>query len=68
MIAINAASSAGDNPTGKEIKRVLDGSEVFQGVSGTIQFNNVGDPIKTAYISTLSKGNQTLLYTIKPKL
>lgn len=68
VIAINAASSAGDNPTGKEIKRVLDGSEVFQGVSGTIQFNNVGDPIKTAYISTLSKGNQTLLYTIKPKL
>ena len=68
IIAINAVAEAGDDPTGEQIKTVLDGQKTFEGVSGDIRFNSVGDPIKTAYISTLSGGDEILLYTIEPSL
>lgn len=68
IIAINAVAEAGDDPTGEEIKKVLDGRKTFEGVSGDIRFNGVGDPIKTAYISTMKGGTETLLYTIEPSL
>ena len=68
LIAINAVSEAGESPSGSEITAVLDGHHTFEGVSGDIRFNDVGDPIKTAYISTRSGGEDKLLYTIEPSL
>ena len=68
IIAINAVAEAGDDPTGEEIKKILDGQKTFEGVSGDIRFNSVGDPIKTAYISTVSAGEEQLIYTIEPSL
>ena len=68
IIAINAVAEAGDDPTGEEIKKILDGQKTFEGVSGDIRFNSVGDPIKTAYISTVSDGEEQLIYTIEPSL
>ncbi|MBQ0079663.1 MAG: ABC transporter substrate-binding protein [Eubacterium sp.] len=68
LIAINAVSEAGQDPTGEDIKKVLDGRQTFQGISGDINFNHVGDPIKTAYISTLKDNVETLVYTVEPAL
>ncbi len=68
LIAINAVANAGDNPSGQDIKALLDGKWTYNGVSGDIKFNHVGDPIKTAYISTLNNNVESLVYTVEPAL
>ncbi len=68
LIAINAVANAGNDPSGEDIKAVLDGTWTYNGVSGDIKFNHNGDPIKTAYISTLDNNVETLVYTVEPAL
>ena len=67
VIAINAIDKAEDDATSKQVRKVLAGQNEFQGASGTITFNNMGDPIKTAFISTWEDGKIVSLYDIDPK-
>ena len=66
VIALNAIDNADDDATGEDIKDVLKGQNKFQGASGMITFNTMGDPIKTAYISTWKNGKTVSLYTMDP--
>lgn len=66
LVAINAAAQAGDNMDGESIKKALDGDITFEGATGNIRFNDVGDPVKTVYVSTVSKDGHVLKYTINP--
>lgn len=66
VIALDAIDKADDNATTKEIKDILKGQNKFQGASGIITFNAMGDPIKTAYISTWRNGEKVSLYTMDP--
>lgn len=66
IIALNAISEAGDKADGKDIQKVLAGSNKFSGASGDITFNNNGDPIRTAYISTWKDNKIQSLNTVKP--
>ena len=68
VIALDAIDKADDDATPEEVREVLAGQNKFQGASGLITFNNMGDPIKTAYISTWSDGKVVSLYTIDPTL
>ena len=70
MIALDAIEKA----TGNQ-KQVADGTAVrdlllsdgyiYEGASGTIQFNRYGDPKKTAYISTWDGDKVKAIYTIE---
>ncbi len=66
VIALNAIDKADDNASGKEIREVLAGQNAFQGASGNITFSAMGDPIKTAYISTWKDGKVVTLHTMDP--
>ena len=66
LVAIKAAAEAGDNLDGENIRKVLDGDITIEGASGNIRFNDVGDPIKTVYITTVSDNGNSLIYTINP--
>ena len=68
VIALDAIDKADDDATGEEVKDVLKGQNKFQGASGMITFNSMGDPIKTAYISTWKNGKVISLYTMEPLL
>lgn len=68
IVALDAIGKAGDDVSGEKVKEVLSGQNAFQGASGEIKFNNMGDPIKTAYISTWENGEILSIYTIKPTL
>ena len=66
VIALNAIDKADDNAKGKEIREVLATQSLFEGASGDIRFNSMGDPIKTAYISTWNNGEVVSIYTLDP--
>ena len=68
MIAGNAIDEVNGNIDGESIRQVLAGQNTFKGASGDITFNNVGDPIKTAYISTWRGKSIVSLYTMMPDL
>lgn len=76
MIALDAIEKATETSStgsskiaGGEAIRDLLLSEgyTFEGASGSIQFNKVGDPKKTAYISTWDKDSISAIYTIEAK-
>ena len=66
LIAINAVNDAGDNPSGKDIRKVLAGATEFQGASGSITFNTEGDPLRSAQISTWDGRKIVSTYTVEP--
>lgn len=66
FVAIDAISKAGDNATSEDVSKILDDpSYIYQGATGSIIFNEYGDPIKTAYISTWQNGKMATVYTIE---
>lgn len=67
LIALDAIDKAGDKANSQDIRTVLAGSNEFKGASGNITFNNTGDPIRTAYISTWEDDGMVSIYTVKPK-
>ena len=67
MVAVDAIGKAGADATSEEINKVLQEPRYeFTGVSGTINFDSVGDPIKTSYICTWRKGVIDNVCTIEP--
>ena len=68
VIAINAIDKASDDATSEEVREVLAGQAKFEGASGLITFNGMGDPIKSAYISVWQNGSIETISTINPTL
>lgn len=68
VVAIKAIDKVDGDITGENVKQVLSGQYAFKGATGEIKFNNVGDPIKTAYISTWQNGKMETIYTVEPTL
>lgn len=68
VIALDAIDKADNEASAEEIREVLAGQNKFQGASGLITFNEMGDPIKPAYISTWSNGSIETISTINPVL
>lgn len=66
VIALDAIDKADDDATCEAIKDVLKGQNKFKGASGEITFNSMGDPIKTAYISTWKGSRVVSVYTMEP--
>lgn len=68
VVAIKAIDKVDGDITGENVKQVLSGQYAFKGATGEIKFNNVGDPIKTAYISTWQNGKMETICTVEPTL
>ena len=66
LIAINAINDAGNNPSGKDIRKVRASAKEFQGASGNITFNTEGDPLRSAQISTWEGKKIVSTYTVEP--
>ena len=66
LIAINAINDAGNNPSGKDIRKVLASAKEYQGASGNITFNTEGDPLRSAQISTWEGKKIVSTYTVEP--
>ena len=66
LIAINAINDAGNDPSGKDIRKVLASAKEYQGASGNITFNTEGDPLRSAQISTWEGKKIVSTYTVEP--
>ncbi len=67
MILLDAVERAGIDCTGKELQKALLETNKFQGASGVVSFNRVGDPKKTVVINTIDNGQISSLCTIDPQ-
>ena len=66
LVALDAISRAGTSTDGYRIMRVLSRTKEFQGASGSITFDEKGDPIKSVVIKTINKGEMVSAYTVEP--
>ena len=66
LILLDAIERAGVDCTGEELQKALLETNKFQGASGEISFNNVGDPKKSVVINTIDNGTISSLCTIEP--
>ena len=66
LIAIQAIERAGENCTGEDVREALAQTENFQGASGEITFDNIGDPKKSVVINTFENQKITSICTIAP--
>lgn len=66
FVAVDAIDKAADDATSEDINAILkDPQYRFEGATGLINFNQNGDPIKTAYITTWQNGKMATIYTVK---
>jgi len=66
FVAVDAIDKAPDDATSDEVNKILsDPKYSFEGATGLINFNQNGDPIKTAYINTWQKGKTATIYTVE---
>ncbi len=66
-LVLDAINKAPEGASPEKIMKMITGPQYqFAGASGLINFSSIGDPIKTAYISTWVKGSVTTLFTIEP--
>ena len=66
-LALDVISKTPEDATSEDIIKLLTGPQYqFEGASGLINFSSIGDPVKTAYISTWENGSINTLYTIDP--
>ena len=66
FVAVDAIDKAADDATSEEVNNILaDPQYSFEGATGLINFNQNGDPIKTAYINTWVKGKMATIYTVE---
>ena len=66
FVAVDAIDKAADDATSEDINAILkDPQYRFEGATGLINFNQNGDPIKTAYITTWQNGKMATIYTVE---
>lgn len=66
LIAIQAIERAGEGCTGESVREALAQTENFQGASGEITFDSIGDPKKSVVINTFENQKITSICTIAP--
>lgn len=66
LIARKAIIEAGTSTRGELILEKILSQHDFQGASGTISFNEIGDPIKSVAIKTIREKEFTTIYTVVP--
>lgn len=67
MIAVDAIEKAGSkNPNPDTVRDMLAQTSDFQGASGVITFDRVGDPMKSVVINTIQDKRVTPICTIDP--
>lgn len=67
LLTLQAIENAGEGCTGEDVKNALAQTKEFQGASGEITFNNIGDPKKSVVINTLINKKIDPICTIAPK-
>lgn len=67
IIAIDAINRAGTATNGTAVRDALQNTIQFVGVSGTISFNENGDPIKSVTIKGNINGKMENIFTVEPK-
>jgi branched-chain amino acid transport system substrate-binding protein len=66
FVAVDAIDKAADDATSEDVNAILaDPQYSFEGATGLINFNQNGDPIKTAYINTWQMGKMATIYTVE---
>lgn len=66
FVAVDAIDKAPDDATSDDINAILQDPQYrFEGATGLINFNQNGDPIKTAYITTWKNGKMATIYTVE---
>jgi branched-chain amino acid transport system substrate-binding protein len=66
MIAVEAIKKAGTSTDGDKIRKAIASTKEFPGASGSITFNEKGDPIKSVVIKTVRNGQIVSKYTVEP--
>lgn len=66
LIARNAIIEAGTSTRGELILENILSQKDFKGASGTISFNELGDPIKSVAIKTIKDKEFTTIFTVVP--
>lgn len=66
MLAIDAINRAGTWQDGEKVAKALASTKKFPGASGSITFDNKGDPIKSVVIKTVHDGEIVPRYTVEP--
>ncbi|MCQ4636149.1 ABC transporter substrate-binding protein [Anaerovorax odorimutans] len=66
LLAIKAIETAGENSTGEDIRQALAETADFEGASGKITFDSVGDPKKSVVINTIANKKIKPICTIDP--
>lgn len=67
LVLLQAIEKAGPGCTGQEVRDALALTKDFQGASGVITFDNVGDPKKSVVINTIVSKKTEPICTIDPK-
>ena len=67
IIAIDAINRAGTAIDGAAVRDALQNAIQFKGVSGTITFDEHGDPIKSVVIKGITDGKAESIFTVEPK-
>lgn len=66
MMLLAEAISRSNSTDRKKIRNAIATTRSFKGVTGTINFNNQGDPIKSAVIMEIRNGKPRYLKTLEP--
>ena len=66
MLAVDSMNRAGTATDGDAITRALSRTKEFPGASGSITFDEKGDPIKSVVIQTVHNGEIVSAYTVEP--
>lgn len=66
IIAIDAINRAGTATDGAAVREALQNTIQFKGASGTISFDEHGDPIKSVAIKGITNGKTESIFTVEP--
>ena len=66
IIAIDAINRAGTVTDGATVRDALQNTIQYKGVSGTISFDEHGDPIKSVAIKGIADGKTESIFTVEP--
>lgn len=66
VVAIDAINRAGTAVDGDKVREALKGTSQFKGVSGTISFDEQGDPIKSVAVKGINKGKIESIFIVEP--
>jgi branched-chain amino acid transport system substrate-binding protein len=66
MMLMAAAIKRAESIDRKKIRDAIANTRSFEGVTGTISFNEHGDPVKSVVFIEIKNGNAGYLKTLKP--